>query len=81
LPYLGSHAKSVKNAARDVWVITEGKPMRFVLAAALAASVAGAAWAAPVKSVSAVSKTAAITEVAKEYSTAHCWICRPADLK
>lgn len=55
--------------------------MRLVLAAALAASVAGAAWAVPAKSVATVSKTAAITEVAKEYSTAHCWICRPADLK
>jgi hypothetical protein len=54
--------------------------MRFVLAAALAASVAGAAWAAPAKSVSPVSK-AVITEVVKDYSSAHCWICRPADLK
>jgi hypothetical protein len=54
--------------------------MRFVLAAALAASFVGAAWAAPVKSTE-VSKTAAIVEVQKEYSTAHCWICRPADLK
>jgi hypothetical protein len=50
--------------------------MRFVLAAALAASVAGAAWAAPAKSVSEVSKTV-ITEVVKDYSSAHCWICRP----
>ena len=54
--------------------------MRFVLAAALAASVAGAAWAAPTKSVSPVSKTV-ITEVVKDYSSAQCWICRPADLK
>ena len=54
--------------------------MRFVLAAALAASVAGAAWAAPVKSVAPVAKSA-ITEVVKDYSTAHCWICRPADMK
>lgn len=55
--------------------------MRYVLAAALAVSVAGAAWAAPAKSVSAVQKTVAVTEVVKEYSTTHCWICRPADLK
>jgi hypothetical protein len=34
-----------------------------------------------VKSVASVSKTAAVTETVKEYSTAHCWICRPADLK
>ncbi len=54
--------------------------MRFVLAAALAASFAGAAWAAPAKSV-AVEKTAAITEVAKDYSSARCWICRPGDVK
>ena len=54
--------------------------MRFVLAAALSASVAGAAWADPAKSVSPVSKTV-ITEVVKDYSSAHCWICRPADLK
>lgn len=51
--------------------------MRFVLAAALAVSFATAAIAAPVKSVSAK----APAEVTKTVSTAHCWICRPADLK
>ena len=58
--------------------------MRFVLAAALAASFAGAAWATEVaKSVDTVSKTSAIVELAqtKEWSTAHCWICGPSDLK
>jgi hypothetical protein len=54
--------------------------MRFVLAAALAVSVAGAAWAAPAKAVSEVSKTV-ITEVVKDYSSAHCWICRPPPSK
>jgi hypothetical protein len=54
--------------------------MRIVLAAALAASFAGVAWAAPAKSV-AVNKTAAITEVAKEWSSARCWICGPRDVK
>jgi hypothetical protein len=58
--------------------------MRFVLAAALAASFAGAAWAAETaKSVDTVSKTSAIVALAetKEWSTARCWICDPSDMK
>jgi uncharacterized protein RhaS with RHS repeats len=58
--------------------------MRFVVAVALAASVAGAAWAVePAKTLTTVEKTSAITEVAqtKEWSTAHCWICNPSDRK
>jgi hypothetical protein len=54
--------------------------MRFVLAAALAVSVAGAAWAVvPAKSVSEVSKTSAITQVAdtKVWNSSQCWICLP----
>jgi hypothetical protein len=70
-----------EHAARVCLVLRRGNPMRFVLAAALAASVAGVAWAAPAKSVSAVSKTVAITEVAKDWSSERCWICRPSDVK
>jgi len=58
--------------------------MRMIVAAALAASFAGAAWAVePAKSVTSVEKTSAITEVAqtKEWSTARCWICSPSDVK
>jgi hypothetical protein len=53
--------------------------MRIILAAALAASVAGAAWAAPVKSVAAVEKASAVTEQVetKEWAQAQCWVCLP----
>jgi len=52
--------------------------MRFVLAAALAFSVAGAAWAVePSKSVTEVSKTSAITELSKDWNQTRCWICLP----
>jgi hypothetical protein len=55
--------------------------MRFILAAALAASFAGAAWAAqPAKSLDA--KPVAITEMAsKDVVSARCWICQPSDVK
>jgi hypothetical protein len=53
--------------------------MRIILAAALAASFAGAAWAAVPAKTASVNKVSAITEVvdAKEWSTTRCWICRP----
>jgi hypothetical protein len=54
--------------------------MRFILAAALAASFAGAAFAAPVKALDA--KPVAVTEMAsKDVSSARCWICQPSDVK
>jgi hypothetical protein len=54
--------------------------MRMIVAAALAASFAGAAWAAePVKSVAAVEKTSAVTEQVdrKDWAQAQCWVCLP----
>jgi hypothetical protein len=54
--------------------------MRFVLAAALAVSVAGAAWAVePAKSVSEASKASAMTQVVetKEWNSSQCWVCLP----
>lgn len=57
--------------------------MRLILAAAIAASFAGVAWAAQPTKSATVEKTSAVTEVteAKEWSTARCWICSPSDVK
>lgn len=58
--------------------------MRFVLAAALAVSVAGAAWAIePAKSVAEVSKASAMAQVVetKEWNQMQCWICDPSQTK
>jgi hypothetical protein len=54
--------------------------MRMIVAAALAASFCGAAWAAePAKAVTAVEKTSAVTQQVdqKEWAQAQCWICLP----
>ena len=53
--------------------------MRMIVAAAIAASFAGAAWAVPAKSVAAVEKTGVVTEqvATKEWAQAQCWICLP----
>ncbi len=54
--------------------------MRMIVAAAIAASFAGAAWAVePAKSVTAVDKASAVAEKAeqKECAQARCWVCLP----
>lgn len=54
--------------------------MRIIVAAALAASFAGAAWAVePAKSLATVEKAGAVTEQveSKEWAQAQCWICLP----
>jgi len=53
--------------------------MRIIVAAALAASFAGAAWAAEPAKTTVVEKTTAVSQQveAKEWSRTQCWVCYP----